>query len=161
MFGKNSLPRWLDQQSVVGAVALLLVGALPVPGSSLAAPVSASPPPPGTARIWIYRDYEPYGSRNYTTVSVNGTTVGYVRPEGTVLYRDVAPGRYHITVASEGEDVNQDRWVDLAAGQQAFVKVLASTTWDAGGDKAIYTRDTFYARLVPPQIAQAELAGGQ
>ena len=60
--------------------------------------------------------------------------------------------------ASKAQDVNQDAWIDLAPGQQAFVKVLGTNTWDAGGDNNIYSRDTYYARVMPPQIAQAEMA---
>ena len=44
-----------------------------------------------------------------------------------------------------------------APGQQAFVKIVGTNTWDAGGDNQIYSRDIFYARLMPPQIAQAEI----
>jgi len=126
-----------------------------------AAEVTASPIPPGAARIWFYRNYEPYGSRNFTSVSLNGTPVGYLQPTGAAFYRDVAPGRYHITVATEVRDVNQDSFVELAAGQQAFVKIMDLSTWETGGDKNVYSADAFYARLVPEQLAQAELSGAR
>ena len=58
------------------------------------------------------------------------------------------------TVESYGVDVNQDKHVDLAAGQEAYVKVLAGE-WIAGFGS--FRRDTFYVSLVPPQIARAEL----
>jgi hypothetical protein len=35
---------------------------------------------------------------------------------------------------------------------------VGTNSWDAGGDNQIYSRDTYYARLMPPQIAQAEIA---
>lgn len=166
MIGKNSLsdllPRLLSGRSgkwmARCAVAALLLGATPIAGAPAAAQIASAAPPPGAARIWFYRNYEPYGSRNYTSVSLNGAPVGQVPPEGTVFYRDVAPGRYHVTVASEGKDANQDSFVELAPGQQAFVKILASNTLDTGGDKAIYSLDFFYARLVPEQLAQAEIS---
>ena len=68
--------------------------------------------------------------------------------------------RYRVTIGGEqGQDVNQDAWIDIASGQQAFVKVVGTNTWDAGGDNQIYSHDTpYYARLMPPQIAQAEIA---
>jgi hypothetical protein len=112
---------------------------------------------PGAARIWFYRDYEPYGSRNFATVSLNGATTGSVPPDGSAFYRDVPAGRYHITVDSSGSDVNQDKTVDLGPGQEAFVKILASTSWESSGDETQYSRDTFYVSLVPPQIARSEL----
>jgi hypothetical protein len=148
--------RWWGQSVVVCAVALLLAGAWPAPQAPAASAV-VSAPQAGTARIWFYRDYEPYGSRNFAPVSLNGALVGYVQPDGSAFYRDVAPGRYNITVASSGMDVNQDKNVDLAPGQEAFVKILASNSWESGGDTFAYRRDTFYVWLVPPQVARAEL----
>ena len=112
----------------------------------------------GTARIWFYRDYEPSVSRNLAEVALNGSVAGYVQPDGSAFYRDVPPGRYHVTVASGGTDTNQDKEVDLPPGQEAFVKVLGSNTWESGGDNYSYGRDTFYISLVSPQIARAELA---
>jgi hypothetical protein len=90
-------------------------------------------------------------------MSVNGAPAGYVPPDGSALHRDVAPGCYHITVASDGLDVNQSGSVELGPGQEAFVKVLASSSWESGGDTHAYKRDTFYVSLVPPQVARAEL----
>lgn len=159
MLGTNLLPRWFGKCVAAGAVALALSAGLPASEAPAAPAGAASPIPPGAARIWFYRNYEPYGSRNLTSVALNGTPVGYVQPEGTAFYRDVAPGRYHITVASEDRDVNQDSSVDLAPGQQAFVKVVELGNWETGGDKNVFTQDTFYARVMPPQLAQAEISG--
>ncbi len=83
---------------------------------------------PGAARLWFYRDYEPYGTRDIAPIALNGAIIGYAQPEGTVFYRDVPPGRYPIAVGTQGEDVNQDAWVDIGPGQQAFVKVLGTNT---------------------------------
>lgn len=148
-------PSW-ERRTVLGAIALLLAAGLPAPAAP-AASAAATAVPPGAARIWFYRDYEPYGSRNFAPVSLNGALVGYSQPDGSAFYRDVAPGRYHITVASEGLDLNQARDVELGPGQQAFVKILAANHWESGGDTSMYQRDTFYITLVPPQIAEAEL----
>jgi len=139
------------------AVALLLSGIGPGTGAPAEAQV-ASPVPPGAARIWFYRANEPYSARSVASVALNGAVIGYAQPEGSIFYRDVAPGRYHITTGPQGEDANQDAWVDIAPGQQAFVKIVGTNSWDTGGDNNVYSRDTFYARLMPPQIAQAEIA---
>jgi len=157
MVGKNFLSKQLKSWAARCIVALLLSGAYPAVGVPALAQV-ASPVPPGTARIWFYRDYEPYSARSMAPVALNGAVVGYARPEGEAFYQDVAPGRYHVTIGEQGQDVNQDAWLDIAPGQQAFVKVVGTNTWDAGGDNQIYSRDTYYARLMPPQIAQAEIA---
>ena len=144
----------------VGAcvVAALLACGCQAPGGPQALSSAAPAVAPGTARIWIYRDYEPYVSRNIAPVSLNGSVAGYAPPDGSAFYRDVAPGRYHITAASSGQDVNQDRSVELGPGQQAFVKILTSDTWDSGGLGGSFRRDTYYVSLVPPQVAQGELA---
>lgn len=152
----NVVPGSWGRRAMLCAVALLLAGVWPAPRAPAASAVAAAIPP-GAARIWVYRDYEPYGSRNFAPVSLNGALVGYAQPDGSAFYRDVAPGRYHITVASPGEDVNQDRNVELTPGQEAFVKILSSESWESGGDIFSYRRDTFYVSLVPPQIARAEL----
>jgi hypothetical protein len=154
---KNLLSRRLRSWAASGTVALLLSGAYPLVGAPAAAQVASSVSP-GAARIWFYRDYEPYGPRGTTSVVLNGATVGYAQPDGTAFYRDVPAGRYHVTVGSQSEDVNQDAWVDVAPGQQAFVTVLGTNTWEGGGDTTMFSRDTYYARLMPPQIAQAEIA---
>lgn len=113
---------------------------------------------PNTARIWFYREYEPYVSRNYATVMLNGAVAGSVQPYGGVIYRDVPPGYYHLTVESFGQDVNQDAAVDLAPGQEAYVKILNLPSWESGGAFSSYSRDTYYLRLVPAPIARAEIA---
>ena len=135
---------------------LLLAGSLPATTAPAASAV-LTPVPAGATRIWIYRDYEPYGSRNFAPVTLNGVLTGYASPDGSAFYRDVAPGQYQIAAVSDGTDVNQDKLVNLALGQEAFVKILASVTWESGGDSQAYRRDTFYVSLVSPQVARSEL----
>ncbi len=120
---------------------------------------AAAIPPiaPGQARVWFYREFIPSESLNMTAVSMNNATVGYSRLGGA-FYRDVPPGQYHIAVASWGTDVNQSANVDLAAGQEAFVRIESLRSWSSMGERVSAERDTFYARLIPPQIARAEVA---
>ncbi len=158
MAGNEPLSARLRSWALTCATALLLSGAYPVVGTA-AEPQVASPVSPGAARIWFYRDYAPYSARSMASVMLNGAIVGYSQPEGGAFYRDVAPGRYNIAVGTQqNEDVNQDAWIDIGPDQQAFVKIVGTNTWDAGGDNQIYSRDVFYARLMPPQIAEAEIA---
>lgn len=137
----------------VGALALL---AGPFPHGAVAQ-TAAPPVATGTARIWFYRDYEPSVSLNMAPIALNGTIIGYLPPDGSAFYRDVAPGHYRISAPSQGMDVNQTQDVDLAPGQEIYAKILASNSWEEGGDIASYRRDTFYVRLMPPQIARGEL----
>lgn len=148
---------WL-QQAAGCALVLALAGCLHPPAAPAVSAV-ISPVPAGAARIWFYRDYEPSVSLNLANVALNGTVAGSVQPDGSAFYRDVPVGHYHITVESVGTDVNQSKDVNLAPGQEAFVKILALSTWEStGGNLSSFHRDTFYVSLVPPQVARAELA---
>jgi hypothetical protein len=55
-------------------------------------------------------------------------------------------------------DVNQSKDIDLAPGQEAFVKIPALSSWESGGEQTAYQRDTFYVSLVSTQVARAELS---
>ncbi|HEY1301502.1 MAG TPA: hypothetical protein VGF07_13465 [Stellaceae bacterium] len=121
------------------------------------AAVAIPPVPPGAARIWVYRAYEPYSGKGLPAVDANGGYIGAAQLGG-VFYRDVAPGPYHITVESYGKDFNQTANVSLAPGQQAYVKIVSLPSWVEGGDRHTYERPTFYAWLISPQIAEADVA---
>jgi hypothetical protein len=115
---------------------------------------------PGMTRIWIFREYEPYESLATPYVRLNGAIVGVSQPGG-VFYRDVPAGTYTVTVDSIGTDVNQFATISLAPGQEAFVKVLVSGSWDSGGGSdrtGGWARDTFYTWQIEPQAAEAEIA---
>jgi hypothetical protein len=128
------------------------------------AAAAAPPIPAGEARIWFYQ----YETRTISralipTIVANGTYVGPA-PPGTVLYRDVAPGHYDITIPNRsGFKYGSGAHFDLVAGQQAFVKIVFF-----GGSYHLPWQHTpgFGALLVPEQVAQAEFAylipdGGQ
>jgi hypothetical protein len=95
---------------------------------------------------------------------MNEAIVGISEPGGA-SYRDVPAGPYHITVDSYGKDFNQEKDVQLAAGQELFVKIVSLRAWivggggggDGGGGSEM-ARDTFYVWLIPPEIARADVA---
>ena len=124
----------------------------PPVGSVLLPPI-----PENYARLWFYRLYIPSDTLNMTSVSMNGTYAGYAQLGGA-FYRDVPPGSYHIEVESYGRDFNQSTDVALVAGQEAYIRVDSLRSWasDLGRGRTI-GRDTFYARLILPQIARAEI----
>lgn len=121
-------------------------------------PVAALPVPAGQARIWFYRPLEPYGSLNLARIDMNDSYVGAVE-NGNAFYRDVPPGRYHIAPESFGRDFNQDKDVELGSGQQLYVKIVSLESWgvSVSGSKN-FERDTFYAWLIPQEVAQVEIA---
>jgi hypothetical protein len=94
-------------------------------------------------------------------VRLNGAITGISEPGG-VFYRDLAPGTYEVTVDSDGTDVQQFVTVQVAAGQQAYVKVLVSKDWASGGggDRggSAWQRNTFYTWQIQPAAAAADIA---
>jgi hypothetical protein len=142
----------------LGALAAFLVGAPLLPARAAAVPGG---PPPGYARIWLYRYYEPYVSVDRPYIRFNGRIVGISEAEGA-FYRDVAPGEYQVTVDSEGRDVNQFATVDAVAGEQIYIEVQATRFWgcdDYGGDhESEWCWPTFYTRLQRPQVAAEAIA---
>jgi len=93
-----------------------------------------------------------------TKVSMNDVYAGYAQLGGA-FYRDVPPGVYHIEVESYGRDFNQSANVALVAGQEAYIRVESLRSWSSDYNRGTTVgRDTFYARLILPQIARAEIA---
>ena len=121
-------------------------------------PVSAvdlPPIPPGGARVWFYRVYDPTESKGRPYIYMNGAIVG-ISEQGYAFYRDVLAGLYHVSVESYGRDLFQFRDVALVPGQQAYVKILSLRSRVESGRN--FSRDTFYVLIVPPTVAQAEIS---
>ena len=144
---------WLSRAAAVAG--LVVLGGCAQPQHVAA--VAPGPLPAGEARIWFYRVYDPSLSRNVANVDLNGVRAVTVLPGDGPAYRDVPPGAYHIAPESFGVDTNQTRDVRLAAGQTIYIKILDDPTVISSGDKTEFQRDTFYAWLMPPAIAQAEM----
>jgi hypothetical protein len=154
---RDPTPR--PRRRMLWASGLLLIAAgCAEPPATAQVAVAAPPVPAGQARVGFYRPLEPDGSHNHAAIDMNGSYVGAVE-NGNAFYRDVPPGHYHIAPQSFGRDVNQDRNVDLAPGQQLYVKIVSLESWgvSVSASKNI-ARDAFYAWLIPPEVAQAEIA---
>jgi hypothetical protein len=119
--------------------------------------VGVPPVPAGEARVWFYRDYEPYAGKGRPAIAANGAFVGQAELGGA-FYRNVPPGQYRVTVESFGVDTNQTASLDLLPGQQAYVKIVSNPEWVSGGNQTEWERPTFYAWRVPNEIAQADVA---
>ena len=152
--GSASRPRRLFRWA--GVLMLTTAGCAEPPATAQVA-LSAPPVPAGQARIWFYRNWLPSESLNLANIDVNGNYYGSVA-NGSAFYRDVLPGHYHIAPVSYNRDFNQDKDVDLAPGQQLYVKILSLQSWDGACRNCV--RDTFYAWLIPQEVAQAEIARG-
>jgi len=156
----SSSPTLLRQLLSAAAVLLSLAMVSCAPLTPTVA-VAIPPIPAGEARVWFYRDGGPYDGTGTPYLRMNEAIVGLSQPAGA-LYRDVAPGQYHVTVDSYGRDFNQSRWVYLFPGQQAYFKIVSLRNWVAGGGpRNDFQRDTFYVWEIPPEIAQGDVARSQ
>lgn len=124
--------------SSFAAAALVLFAAMGADAQQLKTSSVVIPPiPPGQARIWIYQGpqpTDPFYHPNMQSITLNGVPVGY-ETLGGAFYRNVPPGHYAIAAPSfTNLDPSQTANVDLAAGQQAYLK-LNSIWWPNGGGK--------------------------
>ncbi len=110
--------------------------------------------PAGEARVYFFRDYEPYESLARPWIYLNGQKAGVSEPGG-VYYRDVQPGTYQIKVDSQGLYWNQFKTVTLAAGDVEYVKIESLRSWDESDQS---DRDTFVVALIGPPVAQRQIA---
>lgn len=120
---------------------------------------SLPPPAAGTARLYFYRLLEPYEITTGTSVYLNGGAVGYSR-NGTVMYRDVPPGRYFVSVLSRGQYPYQFKMVQAQAGQVWYFRIesLAGKSCYNGGGVGACSGETFVVAIVDPAQARVEIA---
>ena len=123
-----------------------------------AAPYLNAAPPPGMARIWFFRDLNPNETLAMAYIRLNGAVAG-VSEAGGAFYRDVAPGRYHISVDSYVDDRHNEADVVLAPGMEAYARVLPFDDIVQGGGGrgggGGYRRNTFVVWLYPPEVGRA------
>ena len=150
---RNPIAQWLAR----GAQSAVLLATASCAQPAATGSVAIPPVPAGEARVWFYRNYEPYAGTGIPAIAANGGYMG-VAELGGAFYRDVPPGHYLVTVQTVGIDVNQSANFDVGPGQEAYVKIVSLPSWDTGGDRNQWERPTFYAWLIPNQVAQADVA---
>jgi len=124
--------------------------------SPMTSSVIIPPIPPGQARVWVYRSSQPtapFEHRGVEAVTLNGVNIGYEQVGGG-FYRNVAPGHYVIAADRSGIDHDESATVDLAAGQQVYLK-LEELGWPGGGENMTHLEAV---RLMPPQTARTAIA---
>ncbi len=149
----NSAASWWVG-ATYGALLLAMAGCAQ---PAVTAAVGIPPIPAGEARIWFYRDYEPYAGKGLPAIEANGGYVGSAELGGA-FYRNLPPGHYHVTVETNGVDFSQTADLNLVPGQEAYVKIVSNPEWVSGGARTEYERGTFYAWRIPNEIAQADIA---
>jgi hypothetical protein len=142
---------------------LLALGACAPAGPPFAS-VALPPVPNGMARIYFYRWLEPYETVAPTTAYLNGQEVG-VTETGSVLYRDVQPGQYLISVFSEGVFPNQFKTVVVRPGEQVYARIESLKSWwpcgsgggGIAGGSTSGCADTFVVQIMDPAVARYEM----
>jgi hypothetical protein len=108
---------------MLAAGALLLLagcGTVLLPGSVDSGPLP--PAAPGTARLIFYRSVDYEASQAMPELALNGAPTGRTEA-GTMLYRDVAPGTYKITVAPTLPFPNQFPSVTVKPGDVVYIDI--------------------------------------
>jgi hypothetical protein len=138
------------------ASALLGVSIFQLLGCASESTVSASdtqipPVPPGLARVWVLRQFEPGLGVQWAPITyVNGAILA-PSYAGTAFYRDLPAGTYAFTVASCTQDFNQGQTLQLASGMQADLEVQVLSDFASWG---CFDPNTWYIRQIPPERAQ-------
>jgi hypothetical protein len=131
--------------------------AIGISGCTAVGPNVASAPaaqlPVDRARVYVYRDLNPYDTPAWTAVSLNREQIGDSHP-GTVFYRDVVPGTYEIEVRSDHLYPNQFKTVTLPPGGSVFAKIQEVRFW---GDSFGGGGNTFVVTIVDPAIGSNEI----
>ena len=138
-------------------VSLLAACMAPPQETMLSGPLP--PAPPGTARLVFYRLFEPYDTTAMSTIYLNGTATG-ISQIGAVLYRDVTPGRYDLSVFSPRPYPNQFKTVVIKAGDVFYVRIDALPKQPCSKFPAdpCYA-DTFIVTVVDPAIGPQQIQG--
>jgi len=118
------------------------------------ASAGVAPPAPGLARIYFYRDWEPYESLSRPLIYLNDAAADVSEPGG-ISFRDVPAGEYHVSVDSQGTYPHQFKTLVLRAGDIRYAKIESLRNWSRG---PFWYRDTFVVELIPERQAQSEIA---
>ena len=138
------------------SLAALVVCGLLLPA---VAAVIAGGPPQGYARIWVYREDEPYVSLDRPYVRFNGAIVA-ISDWAVPSIATWHPADITSPSNSVGSDENQFVEVGAAAGQQIYIEVQVLQYWacEGYGMHSHWCAPTFYTRLQSPQVGAAAIA---
>jgi hypothetical protein len=106
------------------------------------------------ARIYFFRELEPYESLARPWMYIDGRPVLISEPGG-VSFRDVSPGSHQIAVFSPGIYPNQFKRVVLQPGDTLYVRTESLRNWYRGFN---WEQDTFVVALIDESDARTEMA---
>jgi hypothetical protein len=130
---------------MVGALLAVAAGAVP---TNAAAPTDAPPLTPGQSRVWFLRQLLPGENFHPPMVYVNGAPIASVA-EGTVFFRDFAPGQYAFTVENCLPQASSGQTMTLQPNSQYALQVQQDDNgaWDCNPPQISYLR-----QVQPPQV---------
>jgi len=102
----NPAHLWHPLSRAAGSILLLAAASCAPPPTT--ASVAIPPIPPQQGRVWFYREVD-------------------------TAYHDVPPGRYQITVDSEGMSPSPSRDAALVAGEQIYARIGLGGSWNGQG----------------------------
>lgn len=143
----------------ISTLCLLLLG---LAGCAVQPPQATAPNElpglaPGMARVFFYRDKDYAESGAVSHLYMNKQEVGYIW-RGNVIYRDVAPGDYEISVSSDLAFPRQFKTARIEAGQTRYVKIESLMSWGGTGKRGIPTDlATYVVALIDPDQAREEI----
>ena len=127
----NPAHLWHPLSRAAGSILLLAAASCAPPPTT--ASVAIPPIPPQQGRVWFYREVDTADQDSTTTyVRLNGAIAG-VPEQGGAFYHDVPPGRYQITVDSEGMSPSPSRDAALVAGEQIYARIGLGGSWNGQG----------------------------
>jgi hypothetical protein len=109
------------------------------------------------ARVWFYRPLEPYERLNLARIDMNDSYIGLSR---TVTH-SISTFLLGIIALFPRVSAATSTKTGMSISPPASSFMPRSSLWEAGGSVSGFknmARDTFYAWLIPPQVAQAEIA---
>lgn len=133
-------------QRPLRAVLLVLVmlggSAIPAPAAT---PEQAPPVPAGQSRVWFLRQLLPGSIVTPPTIYVNGAPIAR-SAQGTVFYRDFAPGEYAFTIENCLKQAGTGQTMTLRPNTQYALQVQQ----DDNGAWNCYPHQVSYLRQVQP-----------
>lgn len=117
-----------------------------LPGAVANAPLP--PPAPGTARLIFFRNVDYQGDSAMPMISLNGSPTGKTE-NGTMFYRDVAPGTYRVTALPSLPFQNQFPTIAVQAGDLKYIQIgTLPNMADLSPERSF--EDTFIVSVVDP-----------
>jgi hypothetical protein len=135
-------------------VGLLLAACQGRVSEPVMASVNVAPVASGLARVYFYRDWEPYESLARPRIYLNDAPTEISEPGGISIH-DLPSGEYHISVDSQGIYPHQFKTLFLRPGDIRYVKIESLRSWYR--DSRLRDRDTFVVELIPERQAKGEI----